>query len=220
MPFSIQMPTKQATQATFSPAMLPAQRRDEQDQADEVEGDGGPDPRHQAADARAGRSRGSAPRPRAWVGVVELGEQLAAEQEHVDDHRHGHDHAQREDRLVADVVARHAPDDLEGEDHQRRPGHERRGQEPRRHQRMMPVGAARQPDVKKRRDRVNAHRPHDGDEHKRDVEQLRRLACRGSGSRAGSPRCAGSAAGSRSARSRPRTGWSPGKLKMPNGGIM
>ena len=101
---------------------------------------------------------------------VELGEDLAGQQEHVDDHRHLHDPPQRQQRVVADLVLREAPHDLQRQNDEGRARGERAGQEPRGDDRRVPERPAAQAHVQKGRDRVDADRPDDGDEDERHVE--------------------------------------------------
>ena len=109
------------------------------------------------------------------VARVKLLEHLIHEQEDIDQHRDLHDRAQGEQGLVGDAVVGEAPDDLQREDDDRRPGGEGGGQEPRSDDRGIPERAPAEADIEEGGDGVDRHRPHDGDKHKRNVKPLRGL---------------------------------------------
>ncbi len=109
-------------------------------------------------------------------GIIKFSKEFRAEQEHVDDHGDGHDHPESENWGISDVILCNAADDLEGEDHQCRPCHEGRSKETRGHQRMMPIAAASQTDIKESRDGMDAYSPDNRDKNEWDVEHFRGLA--------------------------------------------
>ena len=103
MPFSIQIPTIDSTQATFSVLRPREAGKQQQDRRQQVHADGRPDPRHQRRLPVETEIEITSRRDVCRV-RVELREHLTGQQKHIDDHGNLHDPAQREQGLVVDLV--------------------------------------------------------------------------------------------------------------------